>query len=253
MSGVSNDYMRAAARRDLYGRLGVLLGPETFGGPGTKIDYSRHLGDYCSWGLDNGCFSNAGGFDEARWLDRLQYLYEEIPDAWERCLFAVAPDVYDPAAGRGDPRATLQRSLPVLPKIREIGVPAALVFQDGIERFNHDDLPWEAFDVAFIGGGDRFKLAYPHCWRAGDTTLRYWRGSHDTRSFLELMHRCHAEGKLVHVGRVNTRIRLCYAIAIGAESVDGTLIRRAGVDGLRRLQRWLPEITAHALPARPTA
>lgn len=242
LTGVSNDYTREAAQSDLYGRLGILLGPETFGGPGTKANYAPHIPDYHAWACDNGCFSNHGGFEEQPWLDRLRWIYENVENAWECCLFAVAPDVFRPDIMRGDPRATIQRSLPVLPRIRDIGVPAALVFQDGLEDFPLDSIPWDDFDVAFIGGGDHFKLAYPHDWTAGDPTITYDRNCPRTRRFMELMWRCHCEGKSIHVGRVNTKIRLAYSILIGANSADGTLIGRAGREGLDRIRRWMPAL-----------
>lgn len=243
LTGVSNNYTREAAQSDLYGQLGVLLGPETYGGGGTKANYAPHIPDYRNWACDNGCFSNHGTFDEQSWLDRLRWIYENIDGAWESCLFAVAPDVFRPDIMQGDPYATIQRSLPVFPRIRDIGVPAALVFQDGIENMNHDAIPWNDFDVAFIGGGDAFKLGYPTDWTPGNTTIYYSRSCPRVRRFMELMHRCHCEGKPIHVGRVNTKIRLAYSILIGAASADGTLIGRAGEQGLDRIRRWLPELT----------
>lgn len=242
LTGVSNDYTREAARDELYGCLGVLLGPKTFGGPGTKANYTPHIPDYHAWALDNGCFSNHGAFDARSWLARLHWIYENVPEAHERCLFAVAPDVFDPVAVCGDPGATLARSLPLLPQIRSVGVPAALVFQDGLEEFPLDTIPWDAFDVAFIGGGDHFKLAYPHNWSPGDQTITYNRDCPRTRRFMRLIWRCHQEGKAIHVGRVNTKIRLAYAILLGATSADGTLIGRAGRDGLDRIRRWMPSL-----------
>src|SRR5262245_44944205 len=47
-----------------------------------------------------------------------------------RCGFAVAPDVV------GDAAATLARSVPMLPRIRALGYPAALVAQDGLEHLS---------------------------------------------------------------------------------------------------------------------
>ena len=233
LTGVSNDYTRAAAQGDLFGQLGVLLGPATFGGPGTKADYSSHLGCYSSWGLDNGCF-NGHEFDESKWLGRLEWIINEVPDAWERCSFAVAPDVV------GDPVATLKRSLPLLPKIRAAGAPAALVLQDGAELML-DRLPWGQFDVAFIGGGDEFKLGYPHHLEAARLPA-YDPESESTLDFMRLCWRCLEEGVEIHLGRCNSYTRMCYAVGIGAESVDGTGVAFGGEKFLEQLSRWLPAI-----------
>lgn len=246
MTGVSNDYTREAGRGDLYGQLGVLLGPATFGSMGAKADYTPHLSDYCSWGLDNGCYTNMGSFDQNSWLDRLEWIYNNVPDAHERCSFAVAPDVFDPVKQCGDPIATIDRSRPVLPLIRERGAPAALVFQDGLEKLDYRYIPWDEFDVAFIGGGDRFKLGHPHDWKAGNRELVYDRECQMTRDFMRLIFRCHEEGKAVHFGRVNTQIRLIYSHLMEAESCDGTLIAFAGQKGLRRIEKWMRKLNVAA-------
>jgi len=239
LSGVSNDYMRQAASCDLYGKLGILLGPATYGGTGAKIDYTSHIPDYKAWALDNGCFTNAGAFNESAWLDRLTWIYNEVPEAHERCLFAVAPDVYDPVAQRGDALATIDRSLPVLSKIRDIGVPSAIVYQDGLEKLNHEYIPWSEFDVAFVGGSTEFKLGYPKEWQTGDSIIQHDRRNPETEAFFNLIERTHQEGKQIHVGRVNTEVRLMYSRRIGAASADGTLIARSGQEGLRRITKWL--------------
>jgi hypothetical protein len=57
------------------------------------------------------------------------------------------------------PRATPDARVPVLPKIRALGVPAALVAQDGLEDMI-DKIPWDSFDVLFIGGSTAFKLLH---------------------------------------------------------------------------------------------
>jgi hypothetical protein len=72
------------------------------------------------WCADNGCFNDAR-FDETRWW---KWLETYAGDA-ASCLFATAPDV------KSDAAATLERSMPWLPKIRALGFPAAFVAQDG--------------------------------------------------------------------------------------------------------------------------
>lgn len=242
LTGVSNHYTMEEATGSLYGSLGVLLGPATFGGPGTKADYTPHLQCYpAGWALDNGCFTNHGAFDEDKWLTRLATIMQTVPDAHDHCLFAVAPDVFDPVAMKGDPVATIERSLPVLPKIREAGAPAALVLQDGIEHMDLDALPWSEFDVAFIGGSDGFKLGSPDHLAKGRVPA-YDRESEDSLAFIKLMARCHNEGVDIHLGRCNSKVRLAYGVEIGAASADGTMIAHGGKKVLAQLERWLPEV-----------
>jgi hypothetical protein len=95
------------------------------------------------FGADNGCFSKNYVGDE-RWFEWLGSLPRE------GCLFAVAPDVV------GDAQGTLARSLPWLPQIRSLGFPAAFVAQDGLEDLV---VPWDWFDVLFIGGSTEWKLS----------------------------------------------------------------------------------------------
>lgn len=140
-----------------------------------------------AWAADNGCFGKGYPGDEA-WL---MWLAGMDPAG---CLFAAAPDVV------GDAAATLARSLPFLPKIRALGYPAAFVAQDGLESL---PVPWDAFDVLFIGGSTDWKL-----------------GRHARALVAEAKRR----GKRVHMGRVNSERRYRYALAIGCDSVDGTYL-----------------------------
>jgi hypothetical protein len=134
------------------------------------------------------------------------------PDT-SRCLFAAAPDIL------GDAAATLRRSRYMLPLIREIaGLPAALVAQDGLEDL---DVPWEDFDVLFLGGSTGWKLG---------------------PAAAALTAEAHHRGKLVHMGRVNTRQRLRYAAHIGCDSADGTGMTRAPDKNLTQMLGWLREI-----------
>lgn len=245
LSGVSNDTTRRLASDEYYGRLGVLLGPETSGGPGGRVDYSEHLPDYQAWGMDNGCFSKAGAFDELTWLDSITRIRETVDGAWSSCLFAVAPDVFDPKAMKGDPLATIERSLPVLSKIRDRGVPAALVLQDGIEE-TPELIPWGMFDVAFLGGSDAFKLGYPskvvrgnpHYEKSGPSL-----SSRKTQKWFDLLWEINVHGKGLHVGRVNSSIRMAFSQQIGADSADGTFLARAGeTKGSARMAKWLDNV-----------
>lgn len=159
--------------------------------------------DAVTWCADNGAFSNRYREDEWwRFLARNAH-------AADSCAFAVAPDVV------GDAAATLTRSRPWLPKIRALGYPAAFVAQDG---FADTDVPWDEFDVLFIGGTDAFKL-----------------GADGRAAVREAKRR----GKRVHMGRVNSERRYRYAAAIGCDSADGTYLVFGPDANLPKLLAWL--------------
>jgi hypothetical protein len=155
------------------------------------------------WAADNGCFGK-GYPGDVKWLRWLQRHSKHSA----RCLFATAPDVL------GDAKATLERSAEFLPMIRALGYPAALVAQDGLEDF---DIPWDEFDVLFIGGTDNWKLGPP--------------AAAVTRA--AILH-----GKQVHMGRVNSGRRWARAEIMGCASVDGTFLARGPDKNLPRLIRW---------------
>lgn len=155
------------------------------------------------WCADNGAFSDR--FDETKWWAFLKRNAHRAAS----CAFAVAPDVV------GDARATLERSLPWLAKIRALGYPVALVAQDGLEDL---EVPWDDFDVLFIGGTTDWKLGP------------------DAR---ELVRQAKALGKWVHMGRVNSERRWRYADAIGCDSVDGTFLTFGPDTNLPRLLGWV--------------
>jgi len=141
------------------------------------------------WCADNGCFSDKYVGDERwfAWLTKNAYRADS-------CVFAVAPDVV------GDAAATMARSLPWLPRIRSLGYPAAFVAQDGLEDLT---VPWDEFDVLFIGGTTDWKLG---------------------RHARHLVSEAKAHGKWVHMGRVNSQRRYLYAQRIGCDSADGTTL-----------------------------
>ncbi|HTI78932.1 MAG TPA: hypothetical protein VL614_00625 [Acetobacteraceae bacterium] len=157
-----------------------------------------------TWAADTGCYT--GTYDEGLYLEFLRRRHY----AASTCLFAPAPDVV------GDPVATWRLSEPVLAKIRDAGFRAALVAQDGLR-----DPPWDAFDVLFIGGTTRFKL------------------SHQAR---ELVAGALARGKGVHMGRVNSEVRLRTAAMWGCASADGNFLATAPDINERRMLRWLDRI-----------
>jgi hypothetical protein len=155
------------------------------------------------WCADNGCFGKGYPGDE-KWL---AWLEKNAGDA-SMCLFATAPDVV------GDAAATLERSLPFLPKIRGLGYPAALVAQDGLEDL---EVPWDSFDVLFIGGSTE--------WKLGPAARK-------------LIRKAKAMGKWVHMGRVNSERRYRYAHEMGCDSVDGTYLTFGPDTNLPKLLAW---------------
>src|SRR5690349_2571418 len=158
---------------------------------------------------DNGCFG--GGYPgDAAWLSWLAALPAD------RCAFAVAPDVVADAA------ATLERSAQFLPMIRALGIPAAFVAQDGLEDLT---VPWDSFDVLFIGGSTEWKLGAAAQGIAAEAKAR---------------------GKSVHMGRVNSLRRMRYAQAIGCDSADGTFVAFGPDRNLPELMGWLHDVNHQA-------
>lgn len=187
------------------------------------------------WCADNGCGPGKDGRlvdgypgDEA-YLGILQgWAAAEDADPCDPdtsgCLFAAAPDVV------GDARATLKRSERMLDWIRYAGYPAAFVAQNGLEDL---DVPWDSFDVLFIGGSkecqpcgyvcpvaDRERDRCPYCLRV----LAEWKLGPAARWLVAEAKR---RGKRVHMGRVNSRKRLLAAHDMGCDTADGTKLTRA--------------------------
>lgn len=155
------------------------------------------------WCADNSRFGK-GWPGHAKWW---AWLEKNAHDA-DTCLFATAPDVV------GDAAATLDESAPWLPLIRALGYPAALVAQDGLENL---DVPWDDFDVLFIGGTTEWKLG-PHARHLTQEAKR--------------------RGKKVHMGRVNSQRRYRYALEIGCDSCDGTYLTFGPDRNLPNVLAW---------------
>lgn len=164
------------------------------------------------WCADNGAFGK--GFPgEAKWWQWVCGLpYEKA-----LCEFVTAPDVVFDAG------ATLARSMPWLPQIRALGYPAALVAQNGLESLT---VPWDEFDVLFLGGDDEWKLG-PHArCLAGEARQR---------------------GKRVHMGRVNSWRRLALASLSDCDSADGTYVRFGPDKNIAKVETWLDDINHASL------
>lgn len=176
--------------------IGLMLTPAT--------GYARHTGSFAAFACDTGCFAQPERYDTGRYLRWLS----GIPNP-KRCLFATAPDVVCDAA------ATLRRSLPVLPLIRALGLPAALVAQNGLTV---ETTPWDELDALFLGGDTAWKLG--HEASALVAAARAW-------------------GKHCHMGRVNSLRRLQAAAIMGCHSADGTFLARGPDKNLPLMRRWL--------------
>jgi hypothetical protein len=79
-----------------------------------------------------------------------------------------------------------------------MGYPIAFATQDGLEV---DEAPWDELNVLFVGGSDFHKLG-PSAWA--------------------LIRRAQELGKWVHIGRVNSALRL--GMFWTADSWDGTTL-----------------------------
>lgn len=181
------------------GLLGCILTPKQ----------GNRLPPDAQWCADNGAFGKGYPGDSA-WL---AWLASYPLEARQRCAFAVAPDVVGEAA------ATATRSAPWLPVIRyALGYPVAYVAQDGLE---HLDVPWDQFDVLFIGGTTAWKL------------------SHHAHVLIE---QAKAHGKNVHMGRVNSHRRITAAHLLGCDSTDGTYIKFGPDVNLPKVLSWLSAV-----------
>lgn len=154
------------------------------------------------WGADNGRYTAPEKYTDSGYL---KFLADRDS---ARCLFATAPDVV------GNHEATISLSIPMLGRIKALGYKPAFVAQDG---WASETTPWDEFDVLFIGGTDRFKL--------GDAA----------DAIAEALER----GKWVHMGRVNSYLRLRLAAVLGCHSADGTYLKYGPDVNEPKLLSWL--------------
>lgn len=119
-------------------------------------------------------------------------------DAQSLCRFVAVPDIFDPKAGRGSARRTLEVFNHWKYKAPLVGWPLALVIQDGIEDL---PIPWTQIKAVFIGGSTEFKFS---------------------GAARDVIRAAKAIGLWVHAGRVNTPDRFDYFADLDADSFDGT-------------------------------
>ena len=154
---------------------------------------------------DNGCFTDPAGYSDAGYEAFLKTLPHN------RTLFATAPDVL------GSHAETVARSVPMLRRIRSLGIASAFVAQDGWDECS---TPWSEIDWIFVGGSTAFKFR-----RGRDAVLA-----------------AHRRGKRTHMGRVNSLERLRAAKAIGCDSADGTFLKFGPDVNWPRLVNWFDTI-----------
>ena len=152
-------------------------------------NYSVPPQDGVVWAADTGIFGK-NPFSLDRYMDKLGSWSTAI----DRCVFATAPDVV------GDWEGTLKSSLPVIPTIRAMEYPVAIVLQDGATV---ETVPWDDIDAVFTGGSTEWKLS---------------------EEAYQLVKEAKFRGLWTHMGRVNSYRRLKAAALSGYDSVDGTFV-----------------------------
>ncbi len=181
--------LRELNRPDL---LGSLLTPDN----GNSAPEGR-------FAADNAAFV---GFDPAKFCRMLSRIAGK-----PNCLWIACPDVV------GNARETAELFYAWRPIIKSLGLPIALVLQDGQQ---HEGVPWNMVDALFIGGSTEFKLGPVAAQFAREAKRR---------------------GKWLHGGRVNTRQRFRYMAELGCDSVDGSGFSRFP-SRIAMALRWLEEL-----------
>ena len=176
--------------------------PDYWGHLFTPAEFVPIVEDGRVWAVDNGVFTR--GFV---WDDMRDFL-ESKEEHREACKFVVVPDVV------GDAVATMCLYRHWAWRIKAMGWPVAFVAQDGQEQ--HDFPP--EYDALFIGGTTH--------WKMGEGAVR-------------CIVQAQANGKWVHVGRVNTQRRIAYFQQLNVDSVDGTCLAYGPEVNRWRLEKQL--------------
>lgn len=194
-------------------RLGVLMTPRS----GNRIAVATKAATV--WACDNDCFQ---GLQAVRWLRFLAKVVESgSKPAWVAC-----PDVV------GDAGGTWRQYHLWAPVMRSLGLPVALVLQDGLEKLKHRaSLPceWDNLAAVFVGGSTNWKL------------------SDYAADFVREAKR---RGKLVHAGRVNSLKRIEYFADLGADTFDGSGFSKWGDKRIALAVRWIDQAMTKAKTPR---
>jgi len=177
--------------------LGHLLTPDA----GNSVASALKTG--LPWAADNSAFS---GFSPAAFCAMLGKIAGK-----PGCKFVACPDVVGNAPDTAALFYTWQ------PIIKSLGLPVALVLQDGIEAVG---VPWNMIDALFVGGSTGFKL--------GPVAA-------------SIVREGKRRGLWTHLGRCNTRQRFRYAFELGCDSVDGSGFSKWSAIRIPMAERWLAE------------
>lgn len=228
LSGHSSDKVREAAK-DNPG-LGLVITPAT-------KQYIKHGGDYSHIMVDNGAFSEFTGtspFSEDKFFAMLDAIV--AAGLQDKVQHVVVPDKV------GDWKGTTERWREFYERVKAYGMPLAYVGQDGIEE-HADQIPWDDFDVFFIGGSTPWKLGYNPKGEYKDfnrPTDAELRKAGYLQAQGELIKEARRRGKRVHMGRVNSWKRMEMAnYGIQVDSADGNFIGAAPDNNLPIVVNWL--------------
>lgn len=231
LTGVSTAEARGARRGDL----GVLIQP----GNSTHLDVET--GAYELFGADNGFYGLGSKADPSPEKELAAartwgaWVVDVVAPLRDRCAFVTIPDVLNwitlPNGKRvpvGDAEGTLARFHLYASHVRDFGLPAALVLQDGLRLEGEflvagaERVSWADLDAVFVGASDEFKL--------GPVAA-------------EICREARRRGKWAHVGRVNSWKRLAI-VRDYADSVDGTFLGFGPSKNWPRLEGWLDRLLA---------
>lgn len=175
--------------------------------PGACNSIEAVLRSELPWAADNAAFT---GFDPAAFCRMLGRIAGSAG-----CRFVACPDVV------GDAAATPRLFSIWAPAIRALGLPVALVAQDGLD---HYPVPWDQLAALFIGGSTDWKLSPVAA---------------------ALTREAKARGKWTHFGRCNTKKRFRHAYQLGCDSIDGSGFSRWPDQRIPVALQWLAQLHGH--------
>jgi hypothetical protein len=228
LTGVSTAEARSSERANL----GLLITPLN--------STNRDVEHFPVFAADNGDYSLGAKADPTPELEVAAalrwgtWVVDVVAPLRDKCRFVTIPDVLrwvtledGKRVPLGDAEATLERFHTYAEDVRDLGLPVALVLQDGLEldglrgvRAGAHRVAWDELDAVFVGGSDGFKLG-----PVAEAICREAR----------------RRGKWSHVGRVNSWKRLAL-VRDYADSVDGTFLGFGPRANWPRLEGWLERL-----------